>query len=330
MEAYSIPDSPQAATENVDIRHDWQVEEVVSLLQQSFNDLVFQAQSVHRRYFDANSVQLSTLLNIKRGGCPEDCAYCPQSAHYDTGVENGRLLSLSKVRQAARAAKHVGATRFCMGAAWRSPKEKDFLAVLEMVDAVKTIGLETCLTVGMLDDQQTVRLKQAGLDFYNHNIDCSESFYATIISTREYRDRLETLARVRKAGIKVCSGGIIGMGENVIDRAEMLCTLANLDIHPESVPINLLVRVEGTPLGDVEAVDPFDLARVIAGARIMMPKSVVRLSAGRVEMNDTDQALCFLCGANSIFYGEALLTTENPALESDHMLLRRLGIRARC
>ena len=313
-----------------ELRHNWRAEEVVALLQQPFNDLIFHAQSIHRRHFDANVMQFSTLLNIKRGGCPEDCAYCPQSVRYDTGVKKEGLLPLSEVVQAARMAKRTGATRFCMGAAWRSPKEKDFTAVLEMVNAVKAEGLESCLTVGMLDDSQANRLKQAGLDFYNHNIDCSESFYKTIISTREYRDRLETLARVRAAGIKVCSGGIIGMGESVVDRAEMLCVLANMATHPDSVPINLLVRAQGTPLADAKATDPFDLVRIVASARIVMPKSVIRLSAGRNSMDEALQALCFLAGANSIFYGEALLTTDNPSVANDSAFLQKLGIVPRC
>ena len=319
----------QALKENSEIRHDWQTQEVLSLMSQPLNDLVFQAQTIHRQYFDANAVQLSTLLNIKQGGCPEDCAYCPQSVRYETEVDAEAMLSLDKVKDAAEKAMQEGATRFCMGAAWRSPKEKDFKAVLEMVKEVKSLGMETCVTMGMLNDDQTSRLKQAGLDYYNHNLDSSESFYETIISTRDYKDRLHTLASVRDAGINVCSGGIIGMGERKTDRAEMLCTLANLDQHPESVPINLLVKVKGTPLADEEDLDPFDLVRMIAAARIMMPAATVRLSAGRSEMNDEHQALCYLAGANSIFYGEELLTTDNPALEKDRLLFDRLGIKAR-
>ncbi|TDJ18881.1 MAG: biotin synthase BioB [Gammaproteobacteria bacterium] len=318
----------QVLEKNKEIRHDWQTQEVLSLMTQPLNDLLFQAQSIHRKYFDANTVQLSTLLNIKRGGCPEDCAYCPQSARYKTVVKGEPILSLDEIRNAAENAKREGATRFCMGAAWRSPKERDFKLVLDMVKEVKAMGMETCVTMGMLNEDQTFRLKQAGLDFYNHNLDCSESFYETIISTRDYRDRLETLARVRKAGINVCSGGIIGMGEGKSDRAEMLCTLANLEKHPESVPINLLVKVKGTPLADVEDLDPFDMVRMIATARIMMPAAYVRLSAGRSGMNDEHQALCFMAGANSIFYGEELLTTDNPALEKDRLLFDRLGINA--
>ena len=318
----------QALKKNSEIRHDWQTQEVISLMSLPLNDLVFQAQTIHRQYFDANTIQLSTLLNIKQGGCPEDCAYCPQSVRYETEVDAEAMLSLDKVKDAAEKAKQEGATRFCMGAAWRSPKEKDFKVVLDMVKEVKSLGMETCVTMGMLNDDQTSRLKQAGLDYYNHNLDCSESFYETIISTRDYKDRLDTLASVRDAGINVCSGGIIGMGEGKTDRAEMLCTLANLDQHPESVPINLLVKVKGTPLADEEDLDPFDMVRMIAAARIMMPVAMVRLSAGRSEMNDEHQALCYLAGANSIFYGEELLTTENPALEKDRLLFDRLGINA--
>ncbi len=316
----------QTLNKKKEIRHDWQVQEVMSLMRQSLNDLVFQAQSIHRKYFDANTVQLSTLLNIKRGGCPEDCAYCPQSVRYQTEIEVGSILSLDEVKKAANTAKREGATRFCMGAAWRSPKEKDFSLVLNMVREVRELGMETCVTMGMLNDDQASRLKQAGLDYYNHNIDSSESFYATIISTRDYKDRLETLERVCKAGINVCSGGIIGMGEAVSDRAEMLCTLANLKKHPESVPINLLVKLKGTPLAAVDDLDPFDMVRMLASARIMMPTAYVRLSAGRMEMNDEHQALCFMAGANSIFYGEELLTTNNPELKKDRALFERLGI----
>lgn len=318
--------SVQVLKKNNEIRHDWQTQDVLSLMNQPLNDLLFQAQTIHRKYFDANTIQLSTLLNIKQGGCPEDCAYCPQSVRYETEVNAEAMLSIDKVIIAAGKAKQEGATRFCMGAAWRSPKEKDFKVVLAMVKEVKSLGMETCVTMGMLDDDQTSRLKQAGLDYYNHNLDCSESFYETIISTRDYKDRLRTLASVRDAGINVCSGGIIGMGEGESDRAEMLCTLANLEKHPESVPINLLVKVKGTPLADEEDLDPFDMVRMIATARIMMPAAYVRLSAGRAEMNDEHQALCYLAGANSIFYGDELLTTENPALEKDRRLFDRLGI----
>lgn len=323
-----MSNSVQALKKINEIRHDWQIQEVLSLMSQPLNDLLFQAQTIHRKYFDANTVQLSTLLNIKQGGCPEDCAYCPQSVRYETEVDAEAMLSLDKVKDAAEKARQEGATRFCMGAAWRSPKEKDFKLVLDMVREVKSLGMETCVTMGMLNDDQTSRLKQAGLDYYNHNLDSSESFYETIISTRDYKDRLDTLASVREAGIHVCSGGIIGMGESKSDRAEMLCTLANLDKHPESVPINLLVKVKGTPLADEEDLDPFDMVRMIATARIMMPAATVRLSAGRSEMNDEHQSLCYLAGANSIFYGEELLTTGNPALEKDRQLFDRLGITA--
>jgi len=310
------------------IRHDWKLEEIIELFNLPLNDLVYQGQSMHREFFDANTIQLSTLLNIKTGGCPEDCAYCPQSARYHTGLDAEPLMSLDKVRSAAERAKQQGASRFCMGAAWRNPKDKDLEQVSKMVEVVKSLGMETCATLGMLTDDQAVRLKQAGLDFYNHNLDSSESFYKTIISTRTYKDRLQTLDAVRQAGLSVCCGGIIGMGESVTDRAEMLQVLASMPKHPESVPINLLVQVEGTPLAEAEKIDPFDMVRVIAVARILMPASYVRLSAGRTEMNDEFQALCFLAGANSIFYGEKLLTTSNPELKRDRKLFKRLGLKA--
>jgi len=270
---------------------------------------------------------VSTLLSIKTGACPEDCKYCPQSGHYNTGLEKEKLLALDKVLEDARRAREKGATRFCMGAAWRSPTEKDFPQVLEMVRRVKSLGLETCMTLGMLDESQAERLAEAGLDYYNHNLDTSEQFYGQIITTRTYADRLHTLANVRKAGMKVCCGGIMGMGENEDDRAGLLLQLANLPEHPESVPINMLVKVAGTPLEDVEDLDPFEFVRTIAVARIMMPRSHVRLSAGRENMNEQLQALCFLAGANSIFYGEKLLTTDNPEADSDRQLFRKLGIR---
>ena len=308
------------------LRYNWQPSEVLSLFQSPLNDLIFFAQSAYRKFFDGNTLQLSTLLNIKSGGCPEDCAYCPQSARYQTRVKAEPLMSLAAVKAAAIKAKAKGASRFCLGAAWRSPKEKDFRKVLDMVRIVKALGIETCVTMGMLSRDQAARLKQAGLDFYNHNLDSSESFYRTIITTRNYRDRLETLAYVRQAGIKVCSGGIIGMGESQQDRAEMLCTLANMEPHPESVPINLLVRVKGTPLAAMESLDSFSIIRMIAVTRITMPAAYVRLSAGRSEMSDETQALCFLAGANSIFYGEKLLTTNNPALHKDRQLLKQLGL----
>lgn len=310
------------------IRHDWIQTEILNLFYQPLNDLVFQAQALHRRYFDPNVIQLSTLLNIKTGGCPEDCAYCPQSALYQTSVNAEPLMSLDKVRAAAEQAKGQGASRFCMGAAWRSPKDRDLDQVLEMVRTVKQTGLETCATLGMLTEEQALRLKEAGLDFYNHNLDSSAGFYRTIISTRTYEDRLQTLKAVRQAGMSVCCGGIIGMGEDLLDRAELLRVLATMPKHPESVPINLLVRVEGTPLYGVENLDPFEIVRTIAVARILMPASYVRLSAGRTGMNDELQALCFFAGANSIFYGEKLLTTDNPELEKDQKLFTRLGLKA--
>ena len=310
------------------IRHDWSNDEIIRLFYLPLNDLVFQAQSIHRRFFEANKIQLSTLLNIKTGGCPEDCAYCPQSVRYDAGVNAQPLMAIDEVQTAAVEARRQGASRFCMGAAWRSPKQADLDRVIEMVGVVKELGMETCLTLGMLNDEQAQQLKEAGLDFYNHNLDSSERYYSKIISTRTYADRLRTLTAVRNAGISVCCGGIIGMGEDVTDRADMLQLLANMPKHPESVPINLLVRVEGTPLAGQEKIDPFEMVRVIATARILMPASYVRLSAGRTEMNDEFQALCFLAGANSIFYGEKLLTTDNPELAKDRQLFKRLGLTA--
>jgi biotin synthase len=310
------------------LRHDWSESEVISLFDLPLNDLVFRAQLLFRQYFDPNKIQLSTLLNIKTGGCPEDCAYCPQSVRYETGIKAGSLMDIDEVKQAAQEAKQHGASRFCMGAAWRSPKDRDLDKVIEMVRAVKQTGMETCATLGMLNDEQAIRLKQAGLDFYNHNLDSSPGFYAKIISTRTYEDRLNTLQAVRAAGLSVCCGGIIGMGETVSDRARMLIILANMPRHPESVPVNLLVRVNGTPLENCETPDPFEMVRMIAVARIMMPASYVRLSAGRNEMSDEAQALCFLAGANSIFYGEKLLTTGNPELAHDQKLFDRLGLKA--
>jgi biotin synthase len=311
-----------------EIKNNWTKEEAVSLLSQPFNDLIFAAQQIHRKHFDPNQVQLSTLMNIKTGGCPEDCAYCPQSAHYDTGVNAEKLLDLSDVLTQAKAAKEKGATRFCMGAAWRQPKQKDLEKVMDMVEAVKRTGMETCVTLGMLSKDQANDLKSAGLDYYNHNLDCSPEYYSKIITTRDYQERLDTLDHVRQADINVCSGGIIGMGEDENDRAGLLLTLANMSKQPESVPINMLVQVEGTPLDTSEQPDPIDFVRIIAAARIMMPASYVRLSAGRNEMTDEMQALCFLAGANSIFYGEKLLTTDNPQLEQDKLLFSRLGIQS--
>jgi biotin synthase len=306
----------------------WSIEAVVTLLEQPLNDLLFRAQTTHRSNFDPNEVQLSTLLNIKTGGCPEDCAYCPQSARYDTGVESEALLDVETVRRAAQIAKANGATRFCMGAAWRSPKDRDLDKVIPLIEAVKALDLETCVTLGMLKPAQAGRLKGAGLDYYNHNLDTSPEFYDQIITTRTYQDRLDTLDYVRSAGINVCCGGIIGMGETTVDRAGLLSSLANLPEPPESVPINLLVKVEGTPLGDTAEIDSIDMVRMVAAARIMMPCSYVRLSAGREEMNDETQALCFFAGANSIFYGEQLLTTPNPVADSDQALFAKLGIKA--
>ena len=307
-------------------RHDWSVEEALGLYQLPFNELVFRAQAVHRRHFNPGQVQRSTLLSIKTGGCPEDCAYCPQSAHFDTSVKPTPLMPLDEVLVQARRAKAAGASRFCMGAAWRSPTDRLLEPVCEMVTGVKALGLETCVTLGMLAPEQAHRLKAAGLDYYNHNIDTSESFYREIITTRDYRDRLATLGHVREAGIRVCAGGIVGMGESRADRAAMLVTLATLPHHPESVPINMLVRVEGTPLIEAAPIEPIEFVRTIALARVMMPQSVVRLSAGREEMSAAMQALCFLAGANSIFYGEKLLTTDNPETAEDDALFAELGL----
>ncbi len=309
------------------VRHDWTLDEVLDLFRLPFNDLLFRAQTVHRAHFDANTVQVSTLLSIKTGGCPEDCAYCPQSAHYHTNVASDRLMAKDAVMNEARRRRDAGAMRFCMGAAWRSPRDADVEKVAELIGAVKELGMETCATLGMLTRGQAERLQQAGLDFYNHNLDTSASHYGQVISTRTYQERLDTLENVRAAGMNVCCGGILGLGEGEEDRAELLRTLANLPEHPESVPINQLVRVEGTPLADAEAVDPLDFVRAIAVARILMPRSFVRLSAGREGMSSELQALCFLAGANSIFYGERLLTTPNPSTHADRRLLDRLGIR---
>lgn len=309
------------------VRHDWQLEEVETLFSLPFNDLLFHAQSIHRQHFDPNEVQMSTLLSIKTGACPEDCAYCPQSGHHNADIEKERLLALDEVLSQAKAAKAKGATRFCMGAAWRSPSKKDFPKVLEMVDAVKSLGMETCMTLGMLDQEQAESLKHAGLDYYNHNLDTSPEYYSDIITTRTYEDRLQTLKNVREADMKVCCGGIVGMGEKPKDRSELLRQLANLPEHPQSVPINQLVAVPGTPLQNLDALDPFEFVRTIAVARIMMPTSVVRLSAGREDMSQEMQAMCFFAGANSIFYGDKLLTTANPSADSDVELLKRLGIR---
>jgi biotin synthase len=308
------------------VRHDWTHAEVRSLFELPFNDLLYRAQSIHRRHFDPNAVQISTLLSIKTGGCPEDCGYCPQSVHYDTGLEPERLMDIEEVVTAARRARAAGATRFCMGAAWRNPRGRNFERVLEMVSRVRSEGLETCATLGMLDGEQARQLKASGLDYYNHNLDTSPEFYGEIISTRTYQDRLDTLTHVREAGINVCCGGIVGLGEARADRVSMLCELAGLPEHPGSVPINQLVRVEGTPLDAEPDIDALEFVRTIAVARILMPLSHVRLSAGRSDMTDEMQALCFHAGANSIFYGEKLLTTGNPDTARDDALFERLGL----
>lgn len=324
--------APSAINDEVDaraigaVRHDWTQAEVEALFAQPFNDLLFQAHTVHRQYFDPNQVQVSTLLSIKTGACPEDCAYCPQSTRYDTGLEPEKLMEVEKVLTQARAAAESGATRFCMGAAWRSPKDRDMPYVIAMVKGVRELGLESCMTLGMLTGEQAQALAEAGLDYYNHNLDTSPEYYGEIITTRTYQDRLETLDHVRDAGMKICSGGIVGMGEQATDRAGLLLQLANLPQHPESVPINMLVRVEGTPLENEQDLDPFEFIRTIAVARILMPASHVRLSAGREEMNEQMHALAYFAGANSIFYGEKLLTTPNPRANADMALFDRLGI----
>ncbi|HEX5056686.1 MAG TPA: biotin synthase BioB [Gammaproteobacteria bacterium] len=309
------------------LRRDWKLDEIVALFELPFNDLLFQAQLAHRRYFNANEVQISTLLSIKTGACPEDCAYCPQSAHYQTGLQKERLMAVQEVTAAAQAARASGASRFCMGAAWRNPTDRNLDTVIDMIKAVKDQGLETCVTLGMLNGSQAQRLKDAGLDYYNHNLDTSPEFYGKIITTRTYQDRLDTLEQVRNCGINVCCGGIVGMGEKLRDRAGLLMQLANLPQHPESVPINMLVQVEGTPLQGATKLDSIDFVRTIAVARILMPASYVRLSAGRTDMSDETQALCFLAGANSIFYGEKLLTTENPETDHDRKLFDKLGLK---
>ena len=310
-----------------DIRHDWTRAEAEALFALPLNDLLYQAHGLLRRYFDPNEVQLSTLLNVKTGGCPEDCKYCAQSSRYDTALKAEKLMELDEVLAAAQQAKAAGAGRFCMGAAWRSPKERDLDRIVPMIEGVKALGLETCVTLGMVEPAQAQRLKDAGLDYYNHNLDTSEEFYDQIITTRTYGDRLETLANVREAGLKVCCGGILGMGEGETDRASMLVTLANLPQHPDSVPINMLVQIAGTPLAGVKPLDPFDMVRTIAVARIMMPASMVRLAAGRLDMDEGIQALCLFAGANSIFYGDKLLTTPNPEGDADNTLFQRLGLR---
>ncbi|MBM4237944.1 MAG: biotin synthase BioB [Gammaproteobacteria bacterium] len=311
-----------------DIRNDWQLDEVEALFALPFQDLLFRAQTVHRVHQTPNTVQMSTLLSVKTGACPEDCAYCPQSVRYDTGLDREALMAVADVATRAKAAREAGATRFCMGAAWRSPKKRDIEVMTAMIREVKSLGLESCATLGMLSREQAKELRDAGLDYYNHNIDTSPEFYGEIITTRNFKDRLDTLEAVREAGMNVCCGGIVGMGETMRDRARMLQVLANLPQHPESVPINQLVTVPGTPLADQAPIDPFDFVRTIAVARILMPRSAVRLSAGREKMSDELQALAFFAGANSIFYGEKLLTTGNPDVEHDRALLVRLGIQA--
>ncbi len=308
------------------LRHDWTMQEITALFDLPFNDLLFQAHSLHRKNFDPNHVQVSTLLSIKTGACPEDCSYCSQSARNKAKIERERLLPLNEVLEKAQEAKDNGATRFCMGAAWRNPTDTNLDRVIDMISGVKSLGMETCVTLGMLSDKQTEQLKDAGLDYYNHNLDTSPEFYGDVITTRTYQDRLDTLERVRDAGINTCSGGILGMGESRNDRASLLQQLANLPKHPDSVPINMLVAIEGTPLEGTEKLEPLEFVRTVAVARIMMPESYVRLSAGRAEMNDETQALCFFAGANSMFYGEKLLTTDNPDENHDQQLFKKLGI----
>ncbi len=310
-----------------EVRHDWSEQEVRALFELPMNDLLFQAQTVHRQHFNPNEVQVSTLLSIKTGSCPEDCKYCPQSAHYNTGLEKQRLMEVEAVLNKAKQAKESGSTRFCMGAAWKHPTDRDMPYVIEMIKGVKAMGLETCMTLGMLKESQAGQLAEAGLDYYNHNLDTSPEFYDKIITTRTYEDRLNTLQHVRDSGMKICSGGILGMGETAKDRYGLLMQLANLPQQPESVPINMLVKVQGTPLENVDDLDPLEFIRTIAVARIMMPKSHVRLSAGREQMSDELQAMAFFAGANSIFYGECLLTTPNPETNRDLQLFKRLGIR---
>jgi len=319
--------TPAREGAHADIRHDWTVDQARALFALPMNDLLFQAHTLHRRHFDPNAVQLSTLLNVKTGGCPEDCGYCAQSVHFPTGLKAEKMMGLDEVLAAAQAAKDAGAGRFCMGAAWRQPNARDLDKMCALVEGVRGLGLETCVTAGMLSPDQARTLKASGLDYYNHNLDSSEAFYAKVVTTRTYQDRLDTLAHVREAGLKVCSGGILGLGESIEDRASMLVTLANLPEHPESVPINMLVRIEGTPMDGSAALDPFDFVRTVAAARIMMPASFVRFAAGRLETDVGLQALAFFAGANSIFYGERLLTTPNPADADDRKLLDRLGIR---
>ena len=322
VKLYRPAPAPVASSKN----ERWSVAEIEALFKLPFNDLMFRAQQVHRENFDPNAVQLSTLLSIKTGGCSEDCGYCPQSAFHSAGVENKKMLEVAEVIKAAQAAKDSGAGRFCMGAAWREPSDEDMQSVVEMVKAVRGLGMETCATLGMLKDEHVAQLSAAGLDYYNHNLDTAPEFYGDIISTRDYQDRLDTLERVRNAGMHVCSGGIVGLGENVTQRAGLIAQLANLNPYPESVPINNLVKVEGTPLQDTEDIDPLDFVRMIAVARITMPTTRVRLSAGRQQMSEVVQAMCFLAGANSMFYGDQLLTTGNPDVARDRAMLDKLGM----
>jgi biotin synthase len=324
--AAPVPETGAAVDLSGAVRRDWTRGQVRALFDLPFPELIFHAQRIHRLHFDPREVQISTLLSIKTGGCPEDCAYCPQSAHYEAGVKADKLMDAAAVLAEAQAAKRAGASRFCMGAAWRNPKDRDLDAVCTMVEGVKALGLETCATLGMLTEPQAQRLKASGLDYYNHNLDTSPEFYGEIITTRTYRDRLDTLDHVRAAGIAVCCGGIVGMGESREDRVGMIVALATLPRHPESVPINMLVQVEGTPLATGAALDPIEFVRTIAVARICMPASVVRLSAGREEMREETQALCFVAGANSIFYGPKLLTTPNPGRDRDRALMDKLGL----
>jgi biotin synthase len=327
LEMRTSPSGATSQSADRSVRHDWTREEAQALYDAPFNDLLFKAQTVHRRYFDPNAVQMSRLLSIKTGGCAEDCGYCSQSAHHASGLKASKLMQVEKVLTEARKAKEHGATRYCMGAAWRSPKDRDMDVLVAMVEGVKAMGMETCMTLGMLSDDDVGKLKHAGLDYYNHNLDTSERYYSKVITTRTFADRLQTLARVREAGIKVCSGGIVGMGEEPEDRVDMLVTLANLPQHPESVPINMLIAIPGTPLANVEKIDGIAFVRTIALARILMPQSYVRLSAGRTQMSDETQALCFFAGANSIFCGDTLLTADNPGEDSDAVLFDKLGLR---
>ncbi|MFT6077948.1 MAG: biotin synthase [Myxococcota bacterium] len=328
MQSQTSKQSDSLEVINDNLKNDWKLNKILDLFELPFSDLIFEAATIHRQNHNPNAVQISTLLSIKTGSCPEDCKYCPQSAHYNTELKKEPFMEIDKVVEAAKAAKQAGASRFCMGAAWRNLNDRDLDKVCDMVKEVKELGLETCVTLGMINGQQSDKLKSAGLDYYNHNIDTSAEYYKEIISTRSFEDRLQTLENVRKSKINVCSGGIVGMGEQREDRAKMLQVLANMPEQPQSVPINRLVRVKGTPLENVEGVDEFEFVRTIAVARILMPKSFVRLSAGRSEMNDQTQALCFLAGANSIFYGDKLLTTENPEATSDQELFKKLGIKS--